>query len=57
MENSELNRKNNEFKEKKSFLLVPFIYIKRALIRIWGFLPKGLSIGFNSIFKYFIIFL
>ena len=53
MENLELNKNIIENKEKESFVLVPFIYIKRALIRIWKFLPTGLSIGFNSIFKFF----
>ena len=47
---NESNKLNNDKgKEFYSKLLVPFIYIKRALIRIWKFLPNGLSIGFNSI--------
>ena len=37
---------NNE-KEKSNFYLVPIIYIKRALIKIWSFLPSTVSIGFN----------
>ena len=46
----ELNIKNNNEKEKETnaYYLVPIIYIKRAIMRIWKFLPTGLSIGFNS---------
>ena len=53
------NNKNNNEKKKESyeFYLVPIIYIKRALIRIWKFLPSGLSICFNSILYIFYYFL
>ena len=38
----------NKEKEPQKGYLVPFIYIKRALLRIWGFLPSGISVCFNS---------
>ena len=41
------NENENKNKNKRYGILVPFIYIKRALIRIWSFLLKGLSIGFK----------
>lgn len=52
--NSNSNIKNEN--EKNNWgILVPIIYIKRALQRIWSFVLKGLSIGFNCKFIYFII--
>ena len=41
----------NIIEEKKNNhgILVPLIYIKNALIRIWNFLFTGLSIGFKCI--------
>ena len=40
---------NNKDKEKNSqnYCLLPFIYIKKAILRIWKFLPSGMSICFN----------
>ena len=46
---------NNKEKESSNTLLVPFIYIKRAIIRIWKFLPNGLSFCFNCNLLYLII--
>ena len=57
------NENENKNKNKRYGILVPFIYIKRALIRIWNFLLKRLSIGFkcnnilifyNYIYSYFL---
>ena len=55
---SEINKDdiNNEKEPQKAYL-VPFIYIKRALLRIWGFLPTGISVCFNSNLYLFILFL
>ena len=36
-------------------LLVPYKYIKKALLRIWSFLIKGLSVGLKCKQKYLII--
>ena len=43
------NNNNNKDKEKNSqnYCLLPFIYIKKAILRIWKFLPSGMSICFN----------
>ena len=60
MEFLDNSNNENENKNKRYGILVPFIYIKRALIRIWNFVLKGLSLGFkcNNIFifyKYIIV--
>ena len=61
--NSNSNDENKNEKKKEFGILVPYIYIKKALIRIWNFLLKGLSIGFkcnnilifyNYIYSYFL---
>ena len=41
----EYNSISNKEKKKESGILIPLIYIKRALLRIWSFLIKGLSVG------------
>ena len=45
----EYNSISNEKEKKKFGILVPLIYIKKALFRIWSFLIKGLSVGLNCI--------
>ena len=45
MENNNITT-NNE-KEKSNFYLVPITYIKKALMKIWSFLPSTVSFGFN----------
>ena len=46
----EYNSISNKEKKKESGILVPLIYIKRALLRIWSFLLNGIPIGLNCIF-------
>ena len=41
------NDKKNEDKTNNYGILVPLIYIKKAILRIWNFLIKSLSIGLN----------
>ena len=55
MEFLDNSNNENENKNKGYGILVPFIYIKRALIRIWNFVLKGLSLGFkcNNIFIFY----
>ena len=43
------NEKIIEEKKNNYGILVPLIYIKKAILRIWSFLFKGLSIGFKCI--------
>ena len=43
------DEKRIEEKKNDYGILVPLIYIKKALLRIWSFLFKGLSIGFKCI--------
>ena len=46
----EINSNSNNEQGKNSYgILVPLKYIKKALLRIWNFLFKALSIGFKSI--------
>ena len=45
--NSNSNDENKNEKKKEFGILVPYIYIKKALKRIWNFLLKGLSYGFK----------
>ena len=40
---------SNDKKDNDNGILVPLIYIKKAILRIWNFLLKGLSIGLNCI--------
>ena len=47
--NSNTNNIFEKEKESHTSYLIPIIYIKRALIRIWKFLLTGLSIGLNCI--------
>ena len=46
--NSNSNDENKNERKDKYGILVPYIYIKKALRRIWNFLLKGLSYGFTS---------
>ena len=40
---------NDKKDNNNNGILVPLIYIKKAILRIWNFLLKGLSIGLNCI--------
>ena len=50
------NINNNKEKESTSTYLIPIIYIKRAIIRIWKFLLTGLPYGFNCIYIFYFIY-
>ena len=50
------NINNNKEKESTSTYLIPILYIKRALIRIWKFLLTGLHYGFNCIYIFYFIY-
>ena len=45
--NSNSNDESQNDKKDKFGILVPYIYIKKALRRIWNFLLKGLSYSFT----------
>ena len=52
--NSNSNDENKNEKKDKYGILVPYIYIKKALRRIWNFLLKGLSFSFTSKLLFYI---
>ena len=54
--NSNSNDEKQNEKKDKFGILVPYIYIKKALRRIWNFLLKGLSYGFTCKSSFYIIY-